>query len=179
MRDGSGKHGVLYERNRWMNGWKSYIISAVVCSLSCGLATQMVTGLKQKELIRFVCGILLSITVLSPVIRIHPEECLKNLLQDLEEPDFLIAEGEKLAKEQQLACIKEACETYILDRSKAMGVEISIQISLDTEGIPIYAEINGKGDSEVQLQLQTILTTDLGIPKEHQQWIWKQESNSS
>jgi len=100
-------------------------------------------------------------------------------LQNWENADYYIAEGERTAAEAMERCIKDSTETYILNKAKAMGTEIRVQVSLDETGIPAFVEIRGKGEPQAEQELQKILMTDLAIPKENQKWTWNQENNSS
>jgi hypothetical protein len=52
-----------------------------------------------------------------------------------------------------------------------------VDIFLNEDLLPEFAELTGDVAPQVQAQLQRILTTDLGIPKENQKWIRNQESN--
>jgi len=60
-----------------------------------------------------------------------------------------------------------------------LGAEITAKVSLDEALTPVFVEIGSENALTIQNELQTILTTDLGIPKENQKWIWNQENNSS
>ena len=84
-----------------------------------------------------------------------------------------------MAAQARMDSIKASCETYILDRAKDLEADIRVDISLDDAGIPVFAELHAEPDSDVQSRMQTIITAELGIPKENQKWIWKQENNSS
>jgi predicted dehydrogenase len=90
-----------------------------------------------------------------------------------------IAEGEKTALEAQERIITESCEAYIENRAKALGADVQVNVRLNRDQIPDLAEIRGNPGPEIQMQLQEILSEDLGIPKENQSWIWHQENSSS
>jgi hypothetical protein len=98
---------------------------------------------------------------------------------DWKEADFYIAAGEELAFLEQERCIKTYCETYILEKAKALDAEITVEILLNEEQVPCFAEIQYGADSGIQYELQRILETDLGISKENQKWIRNQENSSS
>lgn len=159
--------------------WRVWAYSVITCALSCSIVSQLVSDGKEKDILRLLCGILLAISILCPFTRVNPEELLKLSKWDLTEGEAYIAEGEKMAAQEKMDSIKTACETYILNKARTLGAEIQADISLDEWGIPVFAELQGKADANVRLQLETVLTTDLGIPKESQKWIWNQENNSS
>ena len=62
---------------------------------------------------------------------------------------------------------------------EALGVDVTAEISLDEMLVPVFVEISCEEDLKLQLELQKILTDELGIPKENQKWIMNQDINSS
>lgn len=158
---------------------KAYIYSVIVCILIASILTQMVSCSRHKKLIRLICGVYLAISIFRPISQINLTTLWNRSSLRQFSADTYIAEGKKTAQEARETIIKDACEAYILDKAKTLGAEISIEFSLNEELYPVFAEIHAETDPAVQRQLQNILTTDLGIPKESQAWIWYQESNSS
>lgn len=162
-----------------MDGWKQYVFSLIICSLSCGIILQIISDPKRKALMHLVCGTVLAVSILRPLSRIDLEDSLRIPVLDQFSADYFLAEGKKTALKAREQNIKGYCEAYILEKAKALDAEITAHVSLDEDLIPIFVEINGVVGPNIQMQLQNILTTDLGIPKENQKWIWNQESNSS
>ena len=162
-----------------MVDWKAWAYSVIACALGCSIVSRIVSDGKGKEVLRMLCGILLAMTILSPFAKVDPEELLKFSQWDLTGADVYIAEGEKMAAQAKMDSIKSSCETYILDKAKALDTDIQADISINDTGIPVFAELYGDCDPDVRSQLQRILTTELGIPKENQKWIWNPENNSS
>lgn len=175
----SGQYGLLFERDCIMAGWKQYIFSLIVCAFSCAVVSQMISDPKRKALIRLICGIILTISILRPFSQMRLEDLFQIPFLDQNAADLCIADGEETAAEARAEYIKASCEAYILDKAKALGAEITVQFLLEGNQIPAFAEIEGAFTPDVQMQLQNILTEDLGIPKENQKWIWNQESKSS
>lgn len=160
-----------------MEGWKQYVVSILGCCLCCGILSQILADPKRKELLRLISGTVLGICILQPLSGIEPESLLYSVRQN-SSAAACIAEGEEKAEQIRYEYIKAACESYILDKAKALGAEIEIQITLNRQLIPDSSEIKG-ADGHVKTTLQKILTEDLGIPKEHQTWIWNQERSAS
>jgi len=158
---------------------RDYFYNILVCILIISILAQIVTSTKQKQLMRLISGIFLAISIFTPLAQIN----WSSLLSVSSLPAFYaapyIAEGKKTALETQKTVIKDTCESYILNKAKSLGADIIIELSLNEELLPVFAEIYSETDLSIQIQLQKILTEDLGIPKEHQIWISYQESNSS
>lgn len=162
-----------------MDSWKQYVLSIITCAFICGILSQIISDTKRKALMRLVFGTVLAIFLLRPFSDINIENVLERSLLDQTAANLFIAEGEKTAAEAKTEYIKASCEAYILDKAAKLGTEVSAEIFLDHNLMPTFAEIEGALTPDLQMQLQTILTDDLGIPKENQSWIWNQEANSS
>ncbi len=162
-----------------MDSWKQYIYTVILCVCICSVITQMISDSRQKSLIRMICGVILGITILQPLSRLGWEDLLSSSDWDLGSAQYWISEGEDLARETAAEVIKSSCETYILEKAELLGADISVQISLDEDQLPVSAVITGRAGTAQQRQLQNILTTDLGLPKENQTWIWNQENRDS
>ena len=161
-----------------MTSWKAYLLSVLISSLICSILSQMVSDTKWKSLMQLLCGVVIAISILAPLTDFNLENLPKLPADCRIEADVYISEGIKVASSEQEKIIKAYCESYILDKAKSLGSEVSVQIRLDKTMVPAFAELRCD-DKTLQKPLQEILTMDLGIPKENQKWIWNQESNSS
>ena len=128
---------------------------------------------------QLLSGVVLAITVLRPFAGAHWEDYFQIPDIEWEESEFYIIEGEKTASEVQKRYIQDHCEAYILDRARELDSEITVCISLNESMVPDFAEIRWDGNPRILIELENMLTTDLGIPKENQQWICYQENNNS
>ena len=158
-----------------MNDWKPYLHSILACCLISAIVLQLVSDTGAKGLVRFVCAMLTAISIGTPLAGMDWSGLLQ-WPQPGSGADAYIRQGEETARDAKAACIQAVCRTYILEKAKALDGEIlEVTITLNDDLLPAYAEIHGRMDQKVQ----EILTTDLGIPKEQQTWIWNQESSSS
>lgn len=157
---------------------KAYIYSILVCALDCGILASLISSSKRKKLIHLISGTVLAISILRPLSQIDPDFSLDILLSVPSSTDYYISEGKEAALDAKKESIEEACTAYILNRAQTLGTEISVHFFLNEDLIPYLVEIQGNVDSDAQMQLENILSTDLGIPKENQKWIWQQEDSS-
>ena len=162
-----------------MESWRQYAFSIIVCSFVCGIISHLFADSKRKALMQLVSGTVIAITVLHPLSAISLDVLLPVSVPEHDSAEAYITEGEHAALEARMQCITASCETYILEKAKLLGADLDVRISLNPDFIPTMVEISGDADPGVQKQLQTILATDLGIPKENQKWVKNQESNSS
>jgi hypothetical protein len=159
--------------------WEQYLLSILICTLICGIISQILIDTKRKKLVRMLCGIVIAISIFHPLTKVKFKKNMQFLDADWKKADFYISAGEDLAFMEQEKCIKTYCETYILDKAKELDAEITVEIFLNEEKVPCFAEIRYEADSRIQNELQRILETDLGISKENQKWIRNQENSSS
>lgn len=159
--------------------WEQYLLSILICTLTCGIISQILMDTKRKKLVRMICGIVIGIAIFYPLTKVNLEKYMYFPDADWKDSDFYISAGEKLSLTEQEKCIKTYCETYILDKAKELDAEIAVEIVLNEEKLPCFAQIQYGTDSKIQNELQRILETELGISKENQKWIRNQENSSS
>ena len=162
-----------------MDSWKQYIFSIIVTACICGVLTQILSESKCKSAMQLVCGTVLAIIILQPLSRVRVDALIPDSFGAENTVDRYIRAGERTAEIARAEYIKTACEAYILNRARALDENLQIQISLNKDLLPELAEIKGAYGPAEQTELQNILTTEFGIPKENQIWIWNQESNGS
>lgn len=162
-----------------MSDWKQYALSVILCALGCGIITNLTGDSRRKNILRLICGTVLGISILHPLteIKISRFPGMENDNQDA--AASYIAIGESTAREAREQYIKEAFEAYISSKAETLGASLTVEVLLDENMVPAFAELSGTGDASAQAQLAAILETDLQITKENQLWIWNQENNSS
>ena len=114
------------------------------------------------------------LTTLSPVMKLDPEQLAKAIAHLQIETENLRTGVEISSRELQGDIIKQQCETYILDKATAMGLTLEIEIQLHEDGqfpYPTGVVIRGSWTVAEQAALSAVITQDLGIPEERQEWI--------
>lgn len=161
-----------------MESWKGYILDILVVSISISIFLQILPDSGKKELLHLLSGILLTVVILMPLSDIRLNDFL-DLTQYLpESSDYLLERGAKTAEEAKRQYITGRCEAYILDKAKALGAEILPIVQVDETFLPVYAEIRGDPEPQVQKQLEQMLVLDMGITKENQRWIGNPEKEN-
>ena len=157
-----------------------YLLSLVTAAILCGIATSLL-GNKGAlgTAVKLLAGIYMTLSIVAPWGQLRLGELSELKDQITADGERITVSGQNAAREAMAESIIASTRTYILDKAKALGAEITIDFSFDEDLLPVFAEIYTEADSSVQKQLQDILTTDLGIPKERQTWISCQENNSS
>jgi len=130
------------------------------------------TGSTGKQILRLICGVFLTVTVVAPVLNVDLEPVLESLFPQ-QSREKVTVQGQVQARDAMAAIIKSETEAYILDKARLLGMELSVHVLLGEEEIPVPegTVLEGVATQEQKTKLSEILTKDLGIPKEAQQWI--------
>lgn len=153
-----------------MVGLRQYVLSVIASALICGIVSGLIREGPAKPLVRLICGLFLTVTAIQPIADIDFSDLLDDSFSYLEGGQYATAMGEKMAQETMAGIIKAEAEAYILDKASDLNAEITAEVFVSEEQIPVSAAISGEVSPYVRKQLETILQTDLGIAKENQQW---------
>ncbi len=113
------------------------------------------------------------LAVLSPLVQISADELEEMLGQIRPDTEVVQWQAETAARESMAVLIKQKCETYILDKAQQLGLTIRVEVGLSEEGaypVPEKAVLIGYASSVQQQTLSNIISNDLGIPYQRQEW---------
>ena len=149
---------------------KAYFLSVICTAILCGIVNSLLEKKNTSgKLLKLVSGIVLSFTVLSPVAEIKLND-LSFFLEDLKEEGEAVASmGKTQYFDAMASIIKQETEAYILDKARDLEGELSVQVFLDSEGIPSSVILSGQISAQAKSELEQIIARDLGISKEDQQ----------
>lgn len=153
-----------------MENLRQYIMSVILAALICGILLGLVHSKSSEKAIRLLCGLFLTLTVIRFPGQIELDSLFSSYSSYNQTAQDAAALGKKRASKMAADSIKAQYETYILDKASALNAEVSIDISVNQEYIPIHANISGKISPYNRHRLEDILETDLGITKENQLW---------
>ncbi len=150
-----------------------YLIGICCAALLCAIVTG-VLGNKGAvgAAVKLICGIFMMMTLISPLVDVRLQK-LDSVFEGITmEADALAAEGEISSRNQIAAIIKEKSEAYILDKAGELGAQISVEVTLsgDAVPVPVGTHITGNLSPYARKQLADLLTKDLGIAGEEQRW---------
>ena len=146
---------------------REYLVSVTAAALLCGVI-RCFTG--DKGIVPLLSGIFLVLTVIRPVSDISLDDLSWAGLEIMDDADYAVSEGEDYADAAMARHIKDRCEAYILDKAESFGIRISAEFTLNDEMMPAGCIIRGEVSSYARQQLSQILQSDLGVPREAQQW---------
>lgn len=155
-----------------MNAFREYAVSLIATTLICTAVSSLLQNSAAKEIVRMVTGIILTVSIAAPLwnLDISVSDIFESLVP--EGANTAAAVGENLSEEALRAIIKEQTQAYIQDKAAGLHADITAEVIL-THGdppIPEKAVISGRISPYAKQQLQEILQTQLGIPKENLEW---------
>lgn len=147
-----------------------YVVTLTAAAILCGILLSFFSEGAVRMKLKLICGVFLTVTALAPLPRISLPDLSAFSQFYLSEGKSFAVTGETIAREELLGRIKQATETYILDKAASMGAVIKPEVELDAEGNPVSVRLQGDCSAIQRQQLRAAITNDLGIPEEDQQW---------
>ena len=153
---------------------KQYLLSVVAAAIISGIVTKLL-GSKgtQGTVGKLVAGLFLAFTIISPLRSVHIGDLSSVTAPYSSAAGMAVEDGKNQTLQAMQASIKEGCEAYILDKAQSLDVELEVVVTVSDDDIPTPASIqlSGNVSPNAKNKLIGIITEDLGIPKEAQQWI--------
>lgn len=155
-----------------MAGLAQYILHVTSAALICAIVLSVTKKGPSGEMIRLLCGVILTFTALQPLTGLDLQVLATSSAQFQRGGEAAAASGKAWARSAAADIIKGECEAYILDKAAALRaeVEVEIELSQDAVPVPIRAEIRGNLSPYHRLVLSDVLQEELGIAKEDQRW---------
>lgn len=156
-----------------MESLREWIFRILCAALISGILTAFPMGEGTKKLLRFVCGLFLTTTLLSGLPGVEVSQILDELLPETGEIPAPVAEGEEMSGAAIRQLIIQETEAYILHKATALGMDIRVDVFL-SEGefpVPEAVTIQGTCTEERKRSLTDWMEAELGIPEEDQRWM--------
>ena len=153
-----------------MERLRQYALCIIAASLLCSIVTKTVKSTKNSELLSLLCSLFLLFCLISPLYDADISSLAGYSDFYAEDANCAVEEGKNIASEMKHQRIMHELETYILSKAEGMDLAISVDITLNSYGIPEEAIMQGRADPYQKEAISQILEYDLGIPKESQTW---------
>ena len=154
-----------------MDGLRAYILGIAAASMLCGVLIRLTRNSGSGEIVRMLCGLFLTIVLIQPLAG-EKARLWEATLPDVgEEAEAIIAEGRASTEDIRKEFIKERVEAYILSRAGAIGADIQADITLGKDCLPTHIRVMGGISPIHRSKLTQIIVSELGIPREQQEWI--------
>lgn len=148
-----------------------YIAQAVAAALLCGIIVSMTKHSSGGSIVRMLCGVFMTIVLIRPLAGTNVS-FLESILPDITgDAEAVASDGAAAAEDIRREYIKQRVQAYILSRAKTMEADIQANVSLDEDCVPVSVSIAGRISPLSRSRLTQIIASELGIPKERQEWI--------
>lgn len=154
-----------------MDGLREYVIRVVAAALISGVVIRLTEGIGSGEIIRMLCGLFMTLILLQPILgrrELQWEFMLPQIRRQAEEN---VLEGVAAAEKIRQEFIMQQAETYISNRAAEMNTEIQAEIMLGEDNLPESVVLTGAVSPLNKSRLTQIIASELGIPRERQEWI--------
>lgn len=155
-----------------MESLKSYIMELVIVAITCGIVCGIVKEGSAQKVLKLVCGIFLTVTMLRPLAGATLDHLMDIPESFTDDAARAVSSGESLARNSEAEIIKQKCEAYILDKASELDLSLAVDITLSEEDppVPIAVRICGNITPYNKLLLEELILQNLGITKENQLW---------
>ena len=154
-----------------MDGLRAYILGIAAASMLCGVLIRLTRNSGSAEIVRMLCGVFLTIVLIQPLAGKKARLWEATLPDSGEQAEDIIAEGRASAEDLRKEFIKERLEAYILSRAGEIGADIQAEITLGKDCLPTHIRVMGSISPLYRSKLTQIIASELGIPREQQEWI--------
>ena len=122
---------------------------------------------------KFLGSLIVVLAVVSPIVKLDSEDISRTIAKFQMEKEELRTGIEIKNREIISELIKENTQSYILDKAEAMGIELSVDVTVRGEGdypFPVSVVLKGEVTQAERAFLERMIERDIGISKERQEW---------
>lgn len=164
---------MLHEGDDVMDAFRNYLLRLICAALVAGILSDLSEKTSFKKQMRLVCSLFVTVALLEPLVHLslpNLEQLGNQFLSDAKEA---VVRGENFRVRSVAGIIKDEAESYIQKEASAIGAELTVEITLDAGDPPAPESVilRGSFDASSEWEISSILTRELGIPKENQTWI--------
>ena len=150
---------------------RTWIMGLAGAALLCAVCTELTPQGSVKTVQRAICGVVMSLALISPLLRLDLDGYSLHLARYRKEAEEIAGQGKEISDSLSRTYIQEQCRAYILDKARLSGVPVtsaSVELRWSGEGVwyPVAAEIEGTYDRALAEKIEE----ELGISRENQHW---------
>ncbi len=157
-----------------MESVREYLVS-VTCAALLGSILCAISDEKQPggTLVKLLCGVFLCLTMIRPFCSLHFNLFEPEGWKLTWEGEAATRQGQEYARQAKMQIIKERTTAYILDKASLYHLDLTVSVSVSEDELPLPESvvIRGQASPYAKEQLQRMMETELGIPKENQRWM--------
>lgn len=153
---------------------KEYIFRIIVAALLCAIVKNF-TGSSPvtHSIVKTLCAVFLALTIFSPLIQVDIKSVTDEIFAFSFDADHAVEAGSMHTTSELYSSIKQNTEAYILEKAAFYKADLSVEVTLSNDDLPVPCSVmlQGQISPYARSKLTSIISEDLGIPKENQTWI--------
>lgn len=159
-----------------MTGFAGEWIRAIAgAALICAAATAMTPKGKTKNVLKFVCGIVLICAMVNPIIKQDYPSMSLEMSKYRSDAEDIIASAEEKENKLSRTIIENQLEAYILDKAESFNTQLgSVEVSVKwgDEGCwyPYEVKLQANIPQRERMLISNCIEAELGVPEERQYW---------
>ena len=156
-----------------MDGIRQYLISVVAAAMLCAVAKNLIHSKGTVgTALKMTAGLLMLLAVLKPWTSISLDSLIHWTENITADGSNYVASGKMMADETYRQSIIEQTQAYILDEAKAMDCDLTVEVMLSSDDIPVPAQVRLSGEASpyARQKLANMMEQTLGISREDQIW---------
>lgn len=156
-----------------MEQLRAYILRVIIAAMIVGVVRAIpISKGVTSSMVKLLCGIILMLSVISPLLQLRFDAIGEGFQQVWTDGQMYLQQGQELSRQQRAEIILSGTEAYILDKAKARGLEITVEVMLTDDDLlkPCAVRIEGVVPPYERSVLSAMIEQDLDISKEDQIW---------
>jgi hypothetical protein len=154
---------------------RTWILGVAGTAILTGLALSLTPRGRVHNVLRLICGTVMVLALISPVLRFDFAAYSLSLAQYREAAEGIAAGAAESTDRLSRTIIEEECAAYILDKAQVLGVTcsaVTVSVKWGDGGCwyPYEVYLEAQGQESAKNSLAGIMEAELGIPCERQHW---------
>lgn len=153
---------------------RSYLLRLTVAAFFSALVLTLIPNGLSKRAATLVCGLIMLLLALSPLVQLD-EQALAAAISRIELEQEQTRTGVELRNRELVAQIISArVQAYILDKAAEMGMQLEVEITMNTDASTPYPEavtLRGEATPAQRQKLGTYLYESYALVPERQVWL--------
>lgn len=158
-----------------MRGLAEFVGTVTAAAAVCGILGELMPKGPSRQILKLTGALFLAFSMLQPLSQLKLP-ALQEVTDRLRTEGSLAADlGEEMASQEQIRCITQSLQTYILDKAEALGLTLTVELNLEEESyLPCQVVLSGEAAPLAKQRLTEQLVQELGIAKEEILWIGRE-----
>ena len=152
-----------------MENFRIYLLRIIAVALLSGVFRAILGKTTFQKPIGFLLGIVMLLTVMQPLSKWQFTDSAFPVNRIMQRGEEIVDDGVMVAEKAKTAIITDKMNTYIVKKAAQLGAQLTVNVQTDM-GMPCKVTISGDASPYVQSLLTSWIASDMGIPREAQNW---------